>query len=110
MDSAPRLSLDALLHRSVVLDTAGNIVYIGRLEAHDERGYWLSGADVHDRSEGHATKEQYVNDAHWLDKTGDRPMNRRLVFVALAAVISISALEDVIADGSPPENPGNWMP
>lgn len=110
MDSAPRLSLDALLHRSVVLDTPGSVVYIGRLEAYDAHGYWLSGADVHDRSEGHATKEQYINDAHWLDKSGDRPMNRKLVFVASAAVISISALEDVIADGPPPENPGSWMP
>lgn len=96
MDS---LSLDQFVGQCVVLDTPGPLVYIGRLEACDERGYWLTRADVHDRDEGHSTKERYVNDACLLEREGARPMNRRRVFVERAAVISISALADVIVDG-----------
>lgn len=93
-----RPTLDEFLDRTVVLDTAGALVYIGRLISHDERGYWLINADVHDRDEGHSSKEKYVNDAHLLEREGARPLNRRRVFVERAAVVSISALDDVIAD------------
>ena len=94
--------------RCVVLDTQGPLVYIGRLEALDERGYWLTDVDVHDRGEGHSTKEQYVNNAHLLERSDARQKNRRRVFVERSAIVSLSALEDVIADGQPDE-PGGWL-
>ncbi len=91
-----------------MLDTQGPLVYIGLLEAVDERGYWLSEVDVHDRDEGHSTKEKYVNDASVLHRAGARQVNRRRVFVERSAVVSVSALEDVVADGSAGD-PGRWM-
>jgi len=102
-------SLDDFLGRRVVLDTQGPRVYIGQLYAYDERGYWLSDADVHDRNEAHSTNEQYVNDACILERSGTRQMNRRRVFVDRAAIISISLLDDVIADG-PGSSAGAWVP
>lgn len=92
-------SLGQFVGRCVVLDTQGPLVYIGLLEAYDDRGYWLTRADVHDRSEGHSTKEKYVNDAGMLEREGARTVNRRRVFVERAAIVSISALEDVLTDG-----------
>jgi hypothetical protein len=95
-DGPARPSLDDYLHRLVVLDTAGPMLYIGQLDAADERGYWLSGADVHDRAEGHATNEEYVNAARLLEGSGERHVNRHRVFVERHAVISLSALDDVV--------------
>ncbi len=84
------------------------MLFIGVLTAFDERGYWLVDADVHDRAEGHATNEKYVNDAYLMDREGARPVNRRKVYVERAAVICISALRDVVADGQGDEG-GAWM-
>src|SRR5574341_1360272 len=91
-------SLDRFLDRRVVLDTGGSLIYIGRLAALDEHGYWLRDADVHDRNDGHSTKEQYINEAHELAKSGSLRVNRRRVFVERRAVISISALDDVVSE------------
>ncbi len=103
----PRLEM--LLNRRVVLDTSGSMIYIGTLEAVDKRGYWLTDADVHDRSDGHSPKEVYINEAHVLESQGSRRVNRRRVFVERHAIISVSALDDVVmeditADVEP------WMP
>jgi len=100
-------SLDDFLHVRVVLDTAGPTVYIGRLEAYDERGYWLTDADVHDRNDGHSTKEEYISEACRLERAGIRRTNRRRVFVERRAVISISALADV-ADEDHEAGSGTW--
>ena len=89
---ADESTLDALLGKPVVLDTAGPLIYIGTLEHLDHEGYWLSDADVHDRHEGHASKELYVLEAKLH---GVRP-NRKRVFVMRAEVISLSLLEDVL--------------
>ncbi len=94
-----RPSLGDYLHRRVVIDTQGPQLYIGDLEAYDDRGYWLLEADVHDRAEAHSTNEQYVNDAFLLEQEGTRHVNRRRVFVDRSAVVSISALDDVVAEG-----------
>jgi small nuclear ribonucleoprotein (snRNP)-like protein len=102
-------SLDDLLKQRVVLDTQGPMIYIGRLEAYDEHGYWLTDADVHDRNDGHSTKEVYVNQAHELEATGVRRTNRRRVFVERRAIISISALDDVVTDDQTAED-GDWTP
>ena len=102
-------TLGDFLDRRVVLDTQGPLVYIGHLVAWDERGYWLTDADVHDRDEGHSSKERYINDAHLLELSGTRQINRRRVFVERSAIVSISALDEVVAD-KPHEEPGTWMP
>ncbi len=101
-------TLDDYLERRVVLDTQGPLLYIGQLVAYDERGYWLDDADVHDRDEGHSTKEKYINDAYLLERSGARTMNRRRVFVERTAIVSLSALDDVIAEG-PTGDPDRWM-
>lgn len=89
----------SLIQRRIVLDTAGPMVYIGTLEALDERGYWLCDADVHDRTEGHSTKEQYISEAAELERNGTRRANRRRVFVERSAVVSVSALDDICLEG-----------
>jgi hypothetical protein len=80
----------------VVLDTSGPMIYIGVLEAADERGYWLIDADVHDRSDGHSTKEEYVSESLDLARGDAVRINRKRVFVERHSVISVSALEDVV--------------
>lgn len=102
-------SLDDYLQRRVVLDTHGAMLFIGQLEAVDERGYWLTDADVHDRDEAHSSNEEYVNDACLLERSGARHANRRRVFVERTAVVCVSALDDVLADGPAPTNPDRWM-
>lgn len=102
-------TLDDFLGRRVVLDTQGTLLYIGQLKAYDDRGYWLAEADVHDRSEGHSPNEKYINDAHLLARAGTHHMNRRRVFVERRAVVSVSALDDVVAGGHPDDG-GAWMP
>ncbi len=87
-------ALDDLLGREVVLDTAGPVVYLGRLTACDAEGFWLEDADVHNGQEGHAPREQYLAESR---RDGIR-VNRRRVCVFRHTVISISALSDVAAD------------
>jgi hypothetical protein len=86
--------LDQLVGRNVVLDTAGSVFYLGRLTAHNAIGFWLSEADMHNANEGHATREQYIAEA----VRGGIRVNRHRVFVLRQAVISVSALEDVVSD------------
>ena len=76
----------------MVLDTAGPIIYLGRLVAHDELGFLLADADVHNSDEGHASREQYIVESR---RDGVR-VNRNRVFVLRPTVISISALSDVV--------------
>lgn len=87
-------SLSDLVGCEVVLDTATPIVYMGRLKSFDEHGFWLEDADLHNVSEGHAPREQYIAESA---RDGIR-VNRRFVFVLRTAVYSISALSDVVAD------------
>lgn len=90
--------LDSLLNRCVVLDTNGPMIYIGTLIRYDASGYWLTDADVHDRQEGHSTKEMYINEAHERERSRMRRVNRRRVFVERHAAVSLSALEDVVTE------------
>jgi hypothetical protein len=91
-------SLHEYLGQRVVLDTASPTIYIGYLEAFDDGGFWLKDADVHDRSDGYSTKEEYINESHQLERSGSQRVNRKRVFVDRRAVISFSALADVIAE------------
>ncbi len=87
-------NLDELLGRQVVVDTCGPIVYLGTLVLCDERGFWLEDADLHNCSEGHATREQYIAESA---RDGIH-VNRRRIFVLRQAVYSVSAIADVVAD------------
>lgn len=93
-----RKSLDEFLNERVVCDTQGPLVYIGRLTQWDDTGYWLSEAEVHDRSDGHSTKEMFIFDACAAHRRGEDRMNRRSVFVDRQFVASISRLEDIGGD------------
>ena len=86
--------LDNLLGREVVLDTAGPTVYLGRLTSYDADGFLLAEADVHNGTEGHAPREQYIAESA---RDGIR-INRDRVFVFRRTVISVSALTDVVTD------------
>lgn len=87
-------NLDEMLGQLVVLDTNGPIFYLGRLIHVDDRVMVLADADLHNASEGHATREQYIAESA---RDGIR-VNRRRVFVLRPAVYSVSLLEDVVAD------------
>ena len=89
-----RGSLRGLVGREVVLDTGGPLTYLGILREIRADGFWLEDADIRDRSEGHQTKEHYVCEAR---EQGIRA-NRKRIFVFRDAVMSISAVEDVIVD------------
>jgi hypothetical protein len=84
------MELTDLIGNKVVLDTAGPIIYLGTLRAVTSEGFWLSEADVHDRSEG-SMKELYVIEARRQGISA----NRRRVLVLRSVVTSISALDDV---------------
>lgn len=90
-------SLTEYLRTRVVIDTQGPLIYIGRLDHFDDSGYWLGDADVHDRNDGHSGKESYINQASELERTGSRTVNRKRVFVERHAVVSVSALDEVVA-------------
>lgn len=87
-------ALENLIGQNVVLDTAGAIVYLGRLASIEPEGFWLEDADIHNVSDGHAPREQYVIEAA---RDGIRT-NRLRVFVFRHIVISVSALSDVVQD------------
>lgn len=87
-------NLDVLLGREVVLDTAGPTVYLGRFVSYDDGGFVLEAADLHNGTEGHATREEYIAESA---RDGIR-VNRARVYVFRHSVISISALSEVVAD------------
>ena len=97
--------LDDWLHHRVVLDTQGPLLFIGTLVAFDDRGYWLSDADVHDRNDGHSTKEVYISNACALERAGSRNVNRRRVFVERSGIASISLLGDVVLEAEAEHEP-----
>ena len=81
-----------LIGTSVVVDTDSRFMYLGTLKGVEDPFILLSEVDVHDRSEGPATNEQYVMDS----KRFGIKANRKEVSVRKAAVVSLSKLEDVI--------------
>lgn len=86
--------LERLLNRTVVLDTAGSILFLGVLKEVTPGGFWLEDVDLHDCRDGHASKEAYLMEA----KLNGITTNRRRVFVTASVVISGSALDDIVAD------------
>lgn len=78
--------------QDVVLDTRGELLYIGRLAKAGDWFLELADADVHDLAASRTTKELYIMDAakHGVKK------NRKLVHVRKIEVVSMSRLSDVI--------------
>lgn len=89
-DDLPELA--PFVGADVVLDTRGELLYIGRLEQVLAHFLVLVDADVHDLYGSRTSKELYVMDAakHGVKK------NRASVHVRKSEVVSLSRLEDVI--------------
>ena len=87
-------SIEELVGFDVVLDTAGPVTYLGTLSEICPDGFWLTDADIRDRTEGHVSKERYVCEA----KDNGIRANRRRIFVFREVVVSCSALDDVVID------------
>lgn len=79
------------LGETIVVDTAGPMLYLGRLAGVTPNGLWLEDADVHSRADGHASHELYILEAKRL---GVR-VNRARVFVLRDVITSISALSEI---------------
>lgn len=85
--------LNELMGREVVLDVASPFVYVGTLVEHDLRYFVLADADVHDLRDTKTNRELYVVETR---RHGVRA-NRQRVLVRKDEVVSISALDDVLA-------------
>lgn len=90
---SPSSPLSSLVGREVVIDVASQYVYLGRLAGVDEKFLVLEDADAHDLRDTGTTREEYVLAAR---RHGLAP-NRARVFVRTDEVVSLSALDDVIA-------------
>jgi hypothetical protein len=88
----PVPGLQALLRRSVVLDTVSHYVYLGTLIGQDERYVYLEDADVHDLRDTNTTREVYVYES----KRYGIKANRKRVMIRNDEVVSISALDDIL--------------
>ncbi len=88
--------LMTLLNESVVIDTDGPIVYLGKLVDVTESALVLIEADVHDCREGHASKEAYLAEALEQGVT----VNRRRVVVLRRIIMSVSRVEDIVLENS----------
>ena len=92
MTAADAGELQGFVGEDVVLDTRGELLYIGRLKEVLSHFLVLADADVHDMVESRSSKELYVMDAakHGVKR------NRASVHVRKSQVISLSLLADVI--------------
>jgi len=76
----------------VVLDTRGDLMYIGKLDAVGDWFVTLVECDVHDLESTRTSKEVYIMEAA---KLGVKK-NRRSVAVRKSEVVSLSRLDEVI--------------
>jgi hypothetical protein len=90
--SSEKDELQGYVGHNVVLDTRGELLYIGRLERVSEWFFELVEADVHDLMATRTSKELYVMEAA---KYGVKK-NRKSVAVRKVEVVSVSRLDDVI--------------
>lgn len=86
------LELEGFLQTEIVLDTRGELIYLGKLAKVSEHFYELADADVHDVVAGRTSKEIYIMDAkkHGVKK------NRARVLVRKREIVSISRLADIL--------------
>ncbi len=84
--------MEDLVGKPVVVDVVAPYVYLGKLVEVRDKTLVLKNADVHDLRDSTTTREVYVREArvHGLQS------NRKLVYVRLEHVVSVSILEDVI--------------
>jgi|SRR3954469_20067521 hypothetical protein len=84
--------LSSFIGVDIVLDTRGELLYMGKLVRILHGFYELEDADVHDIVTGRTSKELYIMDArkHGIKK------NRSRVLVRKVEVVSLSKLADVI--------------
>jgi hypothetical protein len=85
--------LESWVNQEVVLDTRGEIIYMGKLVRVLDGFFELVDADVHDVIIGRTSKELYIMDAR---KFGIKK-NRQRVLVRRVEVVSLSLLSDVLA-------------
>jgi hypothetical protein len=90
--SGEREELQGFVDQDVVLDTRGELLYVGKLRHVGEWFLELVDADVHDLMESRTSKELYILEAA---KFGIKK-NRHSVHVRKVEVVSISKLSDVI--------------
>lgn len=86
-------SLAKMKGRDVVLDLQSSYVVLGKVVGEDHRYLILKDADVHDLRDTTTTRDAYVLEAR---RHGVQP-NRRRVLIRHAEIVSLSALEDVLA-------------
>ena len=77
---------------TVVLETRGSRIYVGRFDSQDERGVHMHDVGVHDAAAGGASKDEFLRRC---DKFGIRPEHRDLL-VPASEVASIRRLVDVL--------------
>lgn len=92
MTTSEREELAPFVDQDVVLDTRGELLYIGKLKHAGDWFLELVDADVHDLMESRTSKELYILEAA---KFGIKK-NRHSVHVRKVEVVSISRLADVI--------------
>jgi hypothetical protein len=77
---------------TVVLETRGSRLYVGRFDSQDERGVHLHDVGVYDAAVGGGSKQEFLQRC---DKFGIRPEHRDLL-VPAGEVVSIRRLVDSV--------------
>jgi hypothetical protein len=77
---------------TVVLETRGSKIYVGRFDSQDDRGVHLHDVGVHDASSAGASKDEFLRRC---DKFGIRPEHRDLL-VPASEVATIQRLVDAV--------------
>lgn len=90
--SSAAKELASFVGKDVVLDTRGELLYIGRLERVGEWFLTLADADVHDLTDSRTRKDVYLIEAA---RFGVKK-NRHQVMVRSREIVSLSTLEQVI--------------
>lgn len=85
-------AFQTLLGKQIVVDTDSSYIYVGTLESIGSDYLGLANVDVHDTHDSSSTKEAY---AHESKKLGTRT-NRKMTYVRLERVLSVSKLDDII--------------
>lgn len=92
-DSFQSSTLAKMKGRDVVLDLQSTYVVLGKVAGEDHRYLILKDADVHDLRDSTTTRDAYVLEAR---RHGVQP-NRRRVLIRHEEIVSLSALDDVLA-------------
>jgi hypothetical protein len=84
--------VEDLIGKQVVVDVESPFVYVGRLHEVRDKTLILKQADVHDLRDSTTTREVYVRES----RVHGIQANRKIVYVRLDRVVSVSLLDDVI--------------